>query len=126
MLRPSAFKMPLYFHAVMFAGECLRTKMVSSVHNSNSCMRHGYPVQLVMKALKPCTQAAETGSIQTVLQTCMIEHIRKVMFKVICVPKEGMLCRGNDCVVQEAIRMCCPVRLKNGRGHWKDWTSSTW
>lgn len=55
---PSAFRMQLYLHVLVFFKECMQTKLVCTAHNCSSGMQLGYAVQLVMKAWNTCMCSA--------------------------------------------------------------------
>lgn len=59
----SAFDMLRYFLALLFLEGCMRTNLVSTVRNWNSCMQGGYAILVVMKTINSCPRAAVLKSI---------------------------------------------------------------
>lgn len=62
---PSAFDMQLYFHSLMCHDDCMRKKMVSTLHNYNCGMHVAWVAQLVVKSWNACTGAVALWSIET-------------------------------------------------------------
>lgn len=64
---PSALEVQLYFHALIFLGEYMLTKLVSTVRICNRDIRLGCAVLVALKAWDACTRNVGQKSMHIVL-----------------------------------------------------------
>lgn len=82
MLRPRAFEMHLYSHALTLLEYCLLTKLMSTVHNYNIGLRLRYAIQVVEKPWIASTLPAGLRSSPVTLEPYMFYNNGTVAFEV--------------------------------------------